>query len=178
MREKVLRALKDDDIEGDCLIFFEDDDLVRADWIDWCVKKIESGYEMVGEGNAVYYNVAHRWWSECMNKRHAALCQTAISRDMFTALENVIEGHQSQFFDVRIWQVDCSKMLALPKAPAERRVIGIKGIRNAKGEYGYSGEHRDILPQGVHADPSMLQLWKWADDDAAAYSKFWAARPL
>lgn len=177
MNMKVLKALQEGDIEGDMLVFFEDDDLFRADWIEWCASTIEKGYDMVGEGHAVYYHVGNRWWSECMNKRHAALCQTAISRDMYPALEHVIEGHQSQFFDVRIWQVDCVKMLALPKTPADRRVIGIKGIKGTGGALGYSGEHADMLPPGTHYDPSMLKLWQWAGADAENYARFWNARP-
>lgn len=178
MRDKVLKAIKDDDIEGDAIAFFEDDDLYRPDWLAWVEAGMKKGYDIIGEGNAVYYNVSYRWWSECMNKRHAALCQTAVSKDMLDTLANVIEAHESPFFDVRIWQVDCGKFLYLPKTPADRHVIGIKGIRSANGEMGYSGEHRDILPDGTHADPSMLELWKWAAEDAANYSRFWNAHTL
>lgn len=176
MSEKVLEAIQGGVIKGEAVAFFEDDDLYRADYLEWGLGLIKKGYEIAGEGNAVYYNVANRWWSECHNKRHAALCQTIIASDMLEALSNVIQSYDSQFFDTKIWNVNCGKMLVLPKSDSERRVIGIKGIRSTDGKLGYSGEHANILPQGTHADPSMLQLWRWAGDDAANYSKFWSLK--
>lgn len=172
MRIKVLNAIQGDEIEGDIIAFIEDDDLYRADWLEWLEMQFNKGYDMVGEGNAVYYHVGNRWWSECHNVRHAALCQTALTKDMLPVLANVIQAYDSPFFDVRIWQVDCSKRLMLPKTPGDRHVIGIKGILSAGRVPGYSGEHRDILPAGTNADPSLLQLWRWAGQDAAAYSRF------
>lgn len=172
MQKKVLDCIERGEIKGEVVVWFEDDDWVRADWLAWCHDQIAKGYECVGEGMAVYYNVSKRWWSECRNVRHAALCQTAVHRDLLEPVANVIKSYDWPFFDVRIWNVECNKHLFLPKTPAERRVVGIKGIKGDGGSHGYSGEHRDVLPQGTHADPSMLQLHKWVGRDALNYSQF------
>lgn len=173
MRLKVLRAIEENAIEGEAVVFFEDDDYFRSDWIEWVVGRLEAGYDVAGEGNAAYYHVGNRWWSECGNKRHAALCQTAVTSDVLPFIANVIKSYDSPFFDTRLWEFGGGKTLALPKDPSERRVVGIKGIKGEGGATGYSGEHRQIMPEGTHADPSLLQLWKWIGSDAGNYSKFW-----
>lgn len=167
MRQKVRDCIER--IEGDIVVFVEDDDHYRPDWIESCVAKVEEGYDLVGEGLAVYYHVGHRWWSECRNVRHAALCQTAISRLMLEPLYNVIDCFDSPFFDTRLWQLECNKHLALPNSSKDRRVIGIKGM---PGKQGYSTEHGQIMPRGVNADPSLLKLWRWIGQDAEVYSPF------
>lgn len=172
MQEKVLTLCESGRIITDAVLFFEDDDLFRSDWIEWCVAQLAKGYDLVGEGNAVYYHVGHRWWSECRNVRHAALCQTAIKTTLLPVLANCIRSSDHPFFDTLIWRVNCNKFLAMPANPTQRRVIGIKGIKGEGGTTGYSGEHREAAPAGTHADPSLLRLWQWAGPDAANYSKF------
>ena len=165
---KVLAAIEGGKIEGDVVAFIEDDDHYKADWIEWLEGAFNRGYEVVGEGNAVYYNPTNRWWSECHNVRHAALCQTAVCSDMLENVANVIRSFESPYFDTRIWPMDSNKFLALPPL-GSNRVLGIKGIYPGNG---YSDEHRAVLPRGAKADPSMLQLWKLIGNDAAAYLKF------
>lgn len=178
MAQKVLWAVQHPDlITGDAILFIEDDDFYRADWVEWCVRELERGYDMVGEGCAAYYNVRRRWWSLCLNVRHAALCQTAITRDLLEPLANVIQAYDSPFFDGRLWAVDCAKNLVIPRKPEDRRVIGIKGIRATGGAAGYSGEHQSVLPPGARADPSLLELWRWAGNDAENYLSFYDRNP-
>ena len=177
MQKKFLAAIEEGKIEHESVVVIEDDDFYRADWIEWAVGQLEKGYDLVGEGNAAYYNVANRWWSECGNVRHAALCATAMHRDMLEQVANIIHGYDWPFFDTRIWPLECNKKLQLPKRPEERRVIGIKGIRSETGMAGYSGEHHDVNPQGTHADPALLQLWRWIGEDAMNYQRFWRLAP-
>jgi len=172
MQQKILAAIEGGKIEGDAVVFFEDDDHYKPGWIAWCEKHIARGYDLVGEGMAVYYNVRYRWWSECSNGHHAALCQTACNRDFLETFANCIRSFDSAFIDTRIWQVECSKYLFMPRTPEERQVHGIKGIVGANGATGYSSEHRDAMPRGVHADPSLMQLFRWIGDDASNYSQF------
>lgn len=169
MPRKILRAIEENQIEGDVVAFVEDDDYFRSDWLQWVHDGVERGYQIVGEGNAVYYNPRFRWWSECHNVRHAALVQTAVHRDTLELVANVIRSFESPFFDTRVWQLDVNKFLALPERHEDRRVIGIKGLYGAAG---YSTEHGAQFPAGTHADPSMAQLWRWIKGDAAAYAKF------
>jgi hypothetical protein len=170
MPRKVLRALENGDVEGDLIAFIEDDDYFRPDWLEWVEKKAERGYDLIGEGHAVYYHVRNRWWSECFNVHHASLCSTAITSDLFEPLCNIIKSYESPFFDTRIWQVECNRFLALPKTDAERRVIGIKGM---PGTAGYSGEHTMFHPVGSQPDPSGFRLWQLLGQDAEPYMKFY-----
>lgn len=172
MRLKVLAAIEGGRVEGDAVAFVEDDDHYRADYLAWVEERIGRGYDIVGEGMAVYYNVNHRWWSECRNVRHAALCQTSVHASMLENVASVIKAFDSPFFDTRVWRLEGNPFLHLPRHPGERRVIGIKGQFGDGAQQGYSGEHRDANPPGTHADPSMIQLWRWVGDDAAEYSRF------
>lgn len=172
MQKKVLDCIESGVITGDAICFVEDDDHYREDYLSWAYTQILRGYELVGEGNMAYYNVASRWWSECLNVRHAALCATSLHKDLLGSVVNIIKSYDWPFFDTRIWPLECNKKLFLPRSPKERRVIGIKGIRSLSQKPGYSGEHHDIHPQGTTRDPSLLQLFKWIGSDAAAYSKF------
>jgi hypothetical protein len=169
MPVKVLAAIEQGRIEGEVVCFIEDDDWFRADWIEWCDATMEKGYDLVGEGNAVYWNCAWRWSSCCFNVRHAALVQTAVHRDMLESVANVIRSYQSVFFDTRLWCLDASKFLALPESPAQRRIVGIKGMY---AKSGYSGEHYQIRPEGTQCDPSMETLHRWIGSDALDYAAF------
>lgn len=169
MREKVIAAIEMGAIEGDAVIFYEDDDYAFPGWFEWCEERLAKGYDIVGQGNALYYNVRQRWWSECLNTRHASLCQTAISRDMLEPLLNVAQAYDNQFFDTRLWRLEANRYLHLPE-DGERLVIGIKGM---PGSAGYSTEHRKAAMHEVNGDRSLLKLWQILGDDAEAYAKFY-----
>lgn len=175
MPSKVLFAIENNLIKGDAVVFWENDDWFRSDWIEWCEGGFGRNYEIIGEGNAVYYQCRHRWWSECRNVRHAALVQTAVHRDMLELVANVIKSYASPFFDTRLWALDCNKFLATPQTPAERRVVGIKGMYGRKG---YSGEHNAFRPEFSNADPSMAKAFEWMGDDALNYAGFYERTPF
>ncbi len=166
---KVLKAIESGVITGDIVTWMEDDDFFAPSWLAWLESKFSAGFEMVGEGNAAYWNCAYRWSSFCGNVRHAALVQTAIHRDLLESAANIIRSFESPFWDTRLWTLEANKFLALPNSPAERRVVGIKGMF----ENGYSGEHRQKSPPGTTPDPSMLTLFKWIGPAAASYRDFY-----
>lgn len=168
MPQKVLYAVASGAVKGDGLIFVEDDDVFFPGWLAWCEKQLNK-FDLVGQGYAIYYHVGRRWWSECRNVRHASLCQTAITSDLFEPLCNTIKAFDSPFFDTRIWMLECAKYLHLPKTDAERLVIGMKGL---PGKVGYSDVHDQKVPPGVHSDPALVKLWKLIGRDALLYGKF------
>ena len=157
--------------EYDAVAFIEDDDFYAPDWLEWCERQLERGFDIVGEGMAFYYHVGRRWWSSCENRRHASLCSTAIRTSLLEPMVNCIDALNNPFFDTRIWRVDCRKYLALPGvAPGHiRRVVGIKGMPGTKG---YSAEHGDELPERVTEDPSLFKLFSVIGPDAANYARF------
>lgn len=167
MREKIIMALEQGMIEGDALAFVEDDDYYAPTWLQWCTALLDR-FDIVGQGNALYYHVGRRWWSECRNVRHASLCNTAIRRELFEPLLNVCRAYDNPFFDTRLWRIECNRHLHLPK-DGERLVIGIKGM---PGRIGYSPEHKNIIPPDVTLDPSLIKLWQTIGSDALAYAPF------
>lgn len=166
MPEKVLALIESGRIEGDAVAFFEDDDWFRSDFLQWAHDGIASGYEMIGEGHAAYWNVKFRWGSFCNNKRHAALVQTVIHADLLESAANIIRSYRSPFWDTRLWQLDANKFLHLPRDPSERRCVGIKGFYGASG---YSGEHGAFRPPETFTDPSSATLFRWIGEDAVDY---------
>lgn len=167
MPQKVLQALGR--MTGDAIVWAEDDDWYAPGWLSWVEKSLEQGFDLVGEGEAIYYHVSRRWWSPCKNVRHASLCQTAMRMTLREELENTIRAWDNPFFDCRLWRVDAKKMLRLPR-DGERLVIGIKGM---PGTPGYSPEHRQKNPPGCIPDPALLKLWQLIGKDAAAYAPFY-----
>lgn len=166
MPSKILSALPS--VQGDYVAFFEDDDWYSPLWLEWAVKQAEHGFDLIGEGNAIFYNVAMRWMSEMGNTRHASLCQTVMSMSMAEQLVNTIQAWDNWWFDCRLWRLNGNKLLHLPNG--HRLAIGIKGI----GGNGYSSEHREAFPDGSQVDPSLFELWSLIGDDAQHYEKFYS----
>ena len=174
MGTKVLNAIESGKIEGDAIVVVEDDDYYFPTWLEWCEKYLSKGYEIVGQGNALYYQVAWRWYSNCQNVRHASLCQTAFSKSMLEPLVNIIKSYDNQFFDTRLWRLERSKYLHLPK-DGERLVIGMKGLPGTKG---YSGEHSQINPKGTTPDRRLKVLREIMGEDAENYRPFYLRKSL
>ena len=169
MHLKVADAIAQGKIEGDAVLFTEDDDHIDARWFAWCEDRLAKGYDLVGQGNALFYNVAHRWWSNCSNVRHASLCQTAIRRTLLPQVYNICVDFGCPWIDVQLWNIECRKYLHLPKE-GESLVIGIKGLCGAKG---YSREHRQVNYEGNAPDLDLAKLRSLIGDDAMLYEKFY-----
>lgn len=170
MHEKLARAILENRVEGDCVLFTEDDDWFDPRWFSWCERNLERGYDIVGQGRALFYNVVHRWWNNCGNVRHASLCQTAIRRTLLQHVYNIIDDFGCPWIDVQLWNVECRKYLHLPKEE-EMLLVGIKGLCGAKG---YSREHRMVNGAGDDNTPDydLSKLRSLIGNDADAYASF------
>jgi hypothetical protein len=166
MQLKLKKAIEGNEITGEGIIFFEDDDYFMPAWIEWCEKKLAKGYDIVGQGNALYYNVSHRWWSNCGNVRHASLCQTAVHKRMLEPIWRIIDDFDCPWIDVQLWNIECNKYLHLP-TEKEMLLIGIKGLCS-----GYSREHRQVAGDLNKLDYDQSKLRELIGDDAAHYAKF------
>ncbi len=170
MHTKVADAIAAGRIEGDAIIFAEDDDYLKPGWFAWCEDRILRGYQVVGQGRAIYYNPVHRWWSNCNNVRHASLCQTAIAKEMLPVVYNIIDDFGCPWIDVQLWNVECNKYLDLPKE-SEALVIGIKGICGPKA---YSREHRQMNGQDNETDYDLSKLRSLIGEDARYYEHYFS----
>ena len=170
MHIKIAQAILENKIEGDYVIWYEDDDHAGPHWFKWCEDQLNRGFDIVGQGRALYYNPVHRWWSNCGNVRHASLCQTAIRSRMLPHVYNIIEDFGCPWIDVQLWNVECRKYLHLPKED-EMHVIGIKGLCGARG---YSREHRQVNGMDNEPDYDLSKLHSLIGDDADAYAHYFS----
>lgn len=169
MHSKLANAVAEGRIEGDCILFTEDDDAFKDTWFAWCEHQLSKGFDIAGQGNALFYNVMHRWWSNCSNVRHASLCQTAIHKKLLPCVYNIVDDFGCPWIDVQLWNIECRKYLHLPKE-SEMLLIGIKGLCGAKG---YSREHRQVNYEGNEPDLEMVKLRELIGDDADNYARFY-----
>lgn len=170
MHQKLAGAISQNRIEGDCILFTEDDDWFGPGWFSWCERNMERGFDIVGQGRALFYNVRHRWWNNCGNVRHASLCQTAITNRLLPHVYNIIEDFGCPWIDVQLWNIEARKYLHLPKEE-EMLLIGIKGLC---GSGGYSREHRMVngAQDDNKPDYDISKLRSLIGDDADIYSRF------
>jgi len=144
--------------EHDRLLFIEDDDHYKPDWLQYCWDQFEEGADLVGETRARYYHVPNRRFAQLSNRNHASLCSTGISRRLFGWLDKRLRLRGGTFIDIDLWKASHRKSIT-----DSRLVTGMKGLpgRSGIGTGHRFGEHR-----GRH-DPHGSQLRKWVGDSAA-----------
>lgn len=130
-------------ITGDAIAIIEDDDWYSRNYLEVAAKRLQedSGYGMIGEGHALYYNVRNSRWHLHTNQEHASLAQTVIHRTAFDDLARVVENDDDPFIDVRLWRnAKHTRKMFLPE-PDRPTLVGIKGIYE-----GYGIGHSRPLP--------------------------------
>jgi len=150
-------------VQGDACAFIEDDDWYHPKYLEVTSNALSSGYDMAGEGQAVYYNVQWRVWSVHSNMHHASLCQTMVKASLYPIVMRRCQ-EPNPFLDVRLWKTECRKLVFPPQVP--RLLIGIKGMPGRKG---YGVGHTKL---SGHADPNLSALRGLIGDDAELYKGF------
>jgi hypothetical protein len=166
---KLAWAVRSGAIRGEVVVFVEDDDWHSRDHLlALSVDADLYGAQIVGEGKAVYYNVAERRWCLHGNMTHASLCQLAIRREVLPDLARVCERAGEPFVDYRLYATAWRRVVTDPELAGERTTIGIKGM---PGMVGYGTGH-DRHPQGWREDYQLEALTGWLGEDAMAYEEF------
>jgi hypothetical protein len=155
------RMLGGDDLQ---IAIIEDDDWYAPDYLTWLCPLVKE-HGMVGEGNAIYYNVRSRTWQELRNTRHASLCSTAwddsaVGDFVDEVLRECVQSAEGAFLDVRLWK-------SIPghiSIPVSHRVVGLKGL---PGKRGIGVGHQDQ----PYADLDMAVLRQLIGADADRYVK-------
>jgi hypothetical protein len=157
----VLRALEL--ATGDVVIVIEDDDWYRADHIEVCLKGLETR-PCYGTRKLHYYNIAVSKYAVFGNIG-AALCQTALRREMMPRMINAARSRfacNSHSIDGTFWlgyQHNCGN---------ERTVTGMKGL---PGNPGLGIGHRPNTNRSAwRPDPTGAKLREWIGEDAEAYA--------
>lgn len=180
LANKVRYLLEGRMTQGDVLVFIEDDDWYHPEYLATVIKRMEEGHDLIGEGDALYYNVEMRWWCTHNNKEHASLCQTAIRKTMLPHLLKHVIDDPNPFIDSRIWQWNTiKKKVFMPDPKIGRTCIGIKSMPGRKG-YGVghtanrTGRHAQ---RPVNDDQSLVKLQELIGNDAEVYAQYAFKKP-
>ena len=132
-RRNILAGL--DAFDGDMLAVIEDDDYYSPGYLDAMVKLLEKG-ELVGESNALYFNLRTMAGQRCQNGQHASLCQTAM-RGAAVAEFRRAALTDTAFIDCRLWRQFKGQKALMPTTLC----VGIKGL---PGRGGIGAGHRMV----------------------------------
>jgi GT2 family glycosyltransferase len=147
----------------DKILILEDDDHLSPSYLQEMSARLDAN-PIVGQPNALYYNVAYRAYYQCPNHRHASLCATGIRASLLPDLQWVCEQTTTEYIDIALWRrVAYSRGLFA----GPHLCIGIKGM---PGRPGIGHGHQHDLPWKL--DPDLSVLRSWIGDDAALYEKY------
>lgn len=178
LAKKVRRALEQNLVKGDAIAFVENDDFYAFDYMAWMTAGLQK-FALYGEGRALYYNVNHRWWFEHVNLKHASLCATGLTNQLFPWLLKQCQISDEPFLDVRLWHNAPGPAAVYDpysRPDKHRHSVGIKAM---PGRVGYGGGHRGRDKSAVD-DPQLTKLRSLIGADADLYAKFYdpVAAPL
>lgn len=150
-------------VEGDKILFIEDDDYYRPDYLDLAAGLLDRA-DLCGFAPARYYNLLSRRWRLLGNKDHCSLAQTGMTRavlDTFKAATTVPNG---VFLDMWIWPHwrDTLGGSALIVPSTGEHV----GIKSAWGTPGYGTGHN--VKMGT-LDYGLDVFKLWLGDDWVNY---------
>lgn len=155
-------------VKGDYILFIEDDDYYRPNYVETMVYLLNR-FDIVGEGNAKYFNLEVPGWKEMRNFTHASLCQTGIRKELLPTFKNSVDSG-SLYFDIELWKrAHIAKRTSLVFADLNL-TVGIKGMPG-RGNIGIGNaeKSRDFL-----IDRSLSKLGEWIGNpvDTAYYHPF------
>lgn len=159
-----LEELKAKD-EDPIVTVWEDDDWYSPDWLSHLVRQ-SADAELVGEGQAIYYNVRSRRYSRLRNYHHASLRCSAMRCGALDTFRKVL-GRYSQYYDFDLWKAHENKRVFFSDL-----TVGIKGM---PGRPGIAVGHD--VDRGV-IDHEMRILREWIGKDADWYAKFYEVKQM
>lgn len=174
LKNKVRLAATTKLIKGDAVVVVENDDAYHPRWLEFCAEKLRT-YDMIGEGNAIYYNVRGRFWNRHNNMQHASLCATAVHTSILQAVSSSC-SHPEAWIDDMLWRKPLNKMVFDPMHTNSGKpmVVGIKGM---PGRVGYGWQHVR-RPPDAHDDPTLEYLYRLIGNDAENYEQYYDENPL
>ena len=160
LAQNILAAIPE--IKGNIIMFIEDDDYYRPDYIETIYNKMWSSCvePLFGQSLAVYYNVKYRWWMQHPNRTHASLCQTAMYDDALPTLKAICEA-SPKFIDLDLWRQLKGDLFDDPI----KYCVGIKGL---PGRGGIGMGHKIYSPEGQY-DHNYTKFFKLLRADGLKY---------
>lgn len=153
-----LRAGLDAMASDAVLTVVEDDDYYASGWLQWVADNAPSA-ELIGEGEAIYYNVRRRRWRQLGNTEHASLRCSAMRGAAIDAFRDVL-ATPYRYYDLKLWAQHGDR-----KVFPRRLTVGMKGMPGRPGiALGHDGRGND--------DASAAKLCELIGDDADWYLPF------
>lgn len=149
----------------DLAVFIEDDDWYHAHWLDQIAAAAKQA-ELIGEANAIYYNVRSRKWRELRNYEHASLRCSAIHGRALDTFREVLKTPYD-YYDMRLWRLHSDKHLF-----ESRLTVGMKAM---PGRTGIALGHDGV--RGAF-DKDGDKLRSLVGDDADWYLQLYQESPM
>ena len=147
------------DIEA--IFIIEDDDYYRPIYLERMMANL-GDYDIIGERNTIYYNVAYRRHITNCNTESSSLFQTAFKYNVLCALNECLSCN---FIDYHLWSKVLNKNLFYENDLS----VGIKGM---SGRGGIGGGHQDAM--NMRPDPKLSYLNALiGEQDAALYAQYY-----
>jgi hypothetical protein len=161
---RAFQVIEENYSDVDYIFFFEDDDFYSPNYIKEYVELLKN-FEIVGEGNAKYYHLPSKTYSEMKNYEHCSLACTAFRKSFIPIFLEALHSGE-KFFDITTWQLakkyERNSMIFVNKQLS----VGIKGF---PGRPGIGVGH---TPAGWTSDPFGGKLRQWCGKDAELYTEF------
>lgn len=141
----------------DKVVVMEDDDWYAPTFL-YTVESWLDTHDVVGEGQARYYNVPMQSYRQLINMNHASLCSTGLKGNAINVLRNIVERNE-KWIDIALWAEADGGMVYQQNG----LVVGIKGL---PGRSGIGMGHRTL--DGVR-DIDGTVLRQWIGDDVRRY---------
>lgn len=145
----ILKALEH--IQTGIYVAFEDDDWYAPTYCETILSWLAQGFDLVGEGKAIYYHVKKPGHLFANNIRHASFNSTAFTSKTFDTMRKVCIEDKTIYGDINLWKWFLGKKKIFFNE--QRLMISIKGMP------GLSGQTKDHLETNQYIfDPNYLNL--------------------
>jgi len=156
--------------KGEFIFVVEDDDFYKPNYLEVMLELLQH-FEVVGEGNAKYYNVSVPGYKTMHNREHCSLCQTALRASQKDRLYKAVNSGEL-FFDIVFWRSVIEDEVSSCIFTDKDLCIGMKGLPGRTGiGVGHRKEKKDF-----YFDPKYKKLVEWLGQDAELYKPFMKER--
>jgi hypothetical protein len=156
----------------DRILVIEDDDWYAPQYVDVMARLLDE-FDLVGQGNPLYYNPLHRLWRSFTNATAATLAATGFTRTLVEAASACCAPGEPTI-DNALWALDVRRYVFTDA----RLCVGMKGL---PGRAGYFLGHRPAEDDPAHAlrhhDPDGRVLRRLLGEDAETYLGLFVGAP-
>lgn len=159
---QMLEALKY--VANDIIFIMEDDDYYFSNYFEKMLTLFNTDpplVELVGQGQAFYYNFYFQKYHTHNNIYHASWCQTGFRRTLIPTINVLCRKSTDSFIDMRVWKCPVKKFLLLNSLPL---CIGMKGL---PGRAGIGSGHTRV--KSFLCDTDFQYIKKFIGNDINLY---------